>query len=199
MARIIQFIRTRKTWLLAGIAFIGVIGIGLSYPSSFPTTQRAPTEHETVLYYFAQNVGATALCDRISWSAYRSYSVLFGGGGASYWRSDCYEQVAQARQDASICWQVRPLVDLDPLSAGYSALSCRRRTKGGGRSVIALPDDVLLRTFRQLGYDIDELQLEAVIPPAISLRDVYLGLERNATVLARAKLVGRLLDLPGDS
>jgi hypothetical protein len=196
MRALVQFTGRRKNWLLAGVAFIGVIGIALSYPPGFPGSRRAPTEHETVLYYFAQNVGETALCDRISWTAYQSYSVMFGGGGASFYRSDCYERVAQARHDASICWQVRPLIDLDPLSSGYSALSCRRNTKSRSTTAAGLSDDLLLRTFEQLGYDIDQLQLEGVTPPAIRLRDVYLGLERDATVLARAQ---RLLTDPAAS
>ena len=66
----------------------------------------------------AQNVGDPRLCDHISWAAYARYSVIFGGGGASYDRSDCYERVAKARHDPSVCWRVRPLVDLDPLSRG---------------------------------------------------------------------------------
>src|SRR5258708_17634569 len=121
---------------------------------------------------------------------------MCGRGGASFYRSDCYERVAQARHDASICWQVRPLLDLDPLSSGYSALSCRRNTKSRSTTVAGLSDDLLLRTFEQLGYDIDQLQLEGVTPPAIRLLDVYLGLERNAAVLARAQ---RLLTDPAPS
>jgi hypothetical protein len=187
MRPLVQFIRTRKIWLLAGIASVAVIGIGLSYAPGFPAVRRAPTEHETVLYYFAQNVGEATLCDAIPWSAYRSYSVLFGGGGASFWRSDCYEAVAQARHDAWICLHVRPLIDIDPLSSGYSALSCRRNVKSGGSSVIGLSDDVFLRTFEQMGYDVDQLHLEGVTPPAIRLLDVYLRLERDVTVLARAQ------------
>jgi hypothetical protein len=194
MRPLVQFIRRRKNWLLGGIAFVGVIGIGLSYTPGFSAARRSPTEHETVLYYFAQNLGETALCDRISWTAYQSYSVLFGGGGASFWRSACYERVAQARHDPSICWHVRPLVDFDPLSSGYSALSCLRRTKSRYSSGIALPNDLLIRTFKQLGYDIDQLQLEGVIPPAIRVRDVYLSLERDAAVLARAHQLLTQLD-----
>jgi hypothetical protein len=188
-----QLTGKRKTWLLAGIAFIGVIGVGLSYTPGFSTLRRPPTERETVLYYFAQNVGETALCDRISWAAYQSYSVLFGGGGASFWRSDCYERVAQARRDASVCWRVRPLVDIDPLSAGYSALSCRRRTRNEYKTGIGLPDELLIRMFGRMGYDIDELHLEGVTPPAVRARDVYLGLERSAAALTRAQ---QLLEHP---
>lgn len=183
----VQFIGRHKTWLVVGAALIGVIGIGLSYAPGFSILRRAPTQHETVLYYFAQNVGETAPCNRISWAAYQRYSVMFGGGGASFWRSDCYEAVAQARHDAWICWDVRPLIDVDPLSSGHSALSCRRHTESGGSSVIGLPDDVLLRTYKQMGYDIDQLQLEGVMPAAIQVRDVYLRLERDTTVLARAQ------------
>jgi hypothetical protein len=76
---------------------------------------------------------------------------------------------------------------------GYSAFSCRRRTKGGYISGIALPNDLLIRTFRQLGYDVDQMDLEGVIPPAIRVRDVYLGLQRDAAVVARAQ---QLLEHP---
>ena len=169
------------------IALVVTLGFALSYTPGLFLALRSPTERETVLYYFAQNIGEPALCGQISWAAHRSYSVLFGGGGVSFWRSDCYERVAEARHDPSICWLVRPWVDLDPLSSGYSAFSCRRGAKGGYISGIALPNDLLIRTFRQLGYDVDQLYLEGVIPPAIRVRDVYLGLERDAAVVARAK------------
>jgi hypothetical protein len=184
---LIRFIKRWKNWWCAVIALVVTLGFALSYTPGLFLALRSPTERETVLYYFAQNIGEPALCGQISWAAHRSYSVLFGGGGASFWRSDCYERVAEARHDPSICWLVRPWVDLDPLSSEYSAFSCRRRAKGGYISGIALPNDLLIRTFRQLGYDVDQLHLEGVIPPAIRVRDVYLGLERDAAVVARAK------------
>jgi len=181
------FIKKWRNWLLAGIASIGAVGFALSYTPGLFLDRRPPTEHETVLYYFAQNLGEPALCGQIAWAAHQTHSVLFGGGGASFWRSDCYERAAQARHDASLCWRVRPLVDFDLLSSGHSALSCRRHTKNGFRSGVTLPNDVLIRTFTQLGYDIDQLHLEGVTPPAIRVRDVYVGLERDAAVLARAQ------------
>lgn len=179
--------KNAKNWLGGAIAIALAIALALSYTPGLTASRRSPTEHETVMYFFAQNVGETALCDKISWAAYQSYSVLFGEGGASFLRSDCYEQVAQARHDASICWHVRPLIDFSPISAGYSALSCWRRTRNGDKSGIGLADDVLIRTFKQLGYDIDQLHLEGVIQPAIRIRDVYLGLERDPSVIARAE------------
>jgi hypothetical protein len=148
---------------------------------------RAANEHETVLYYFAQNLGESALCDRISWSAYQRYSVLFGGGGASYFRSDCYERVAQARHDAWFCWRVRPLIDLDPLSSGYSALSCRVRTRVRHSTGIGLSDVQLVRAFERMGYDIDAMPVDGLMPPVIRLRDVYYALERNPAAVARAQ------------
>jgi hypothetical protein len=179
--------RRLKTWLLAGLAFIGLAGLVASYVPDFWARRHPETAHETILYYFAQNLGEPALCERIAWASHRSYSVLFGGGGASFWRSDCYEQVAQARHDEWICWKVRPLVDLDPLSAGYSALSCRRRTQAGYRSGIGLPGDVLIRTFERLGYDVDEMGREAGTPRAIRWQEVYRRLEREPAALARAQ------------
>ena len=119
-----QFSAKWETWVGGAVAALGALALCLSYTPGWSAGQRAPTEHETVLYYFAENLGETVLCDRISWAAFQSYGALFGGGGSSRWRSDCYERVAQARHDPSICWNVRPLVDLDPLSTGYSALAC---------------------------------------------------------------------------
>jgi hypothetical protein len=46
------------------------------------------------------------------------------------------------------------------------------------------------------GYDVDQMDLEGVIPPAIRVRDVYLGLERDAAVVARAQ---QLLEHPTPS
>lgn len=171
---------------LASLAVVAALGT-LSFTPGWLTHRREPTENETVLYYFAQNLGETALCERISWAAHQTYSVLFGGGGASYLRSDCYERVAESRGDASICWQVRPLVDLDPLSAGYSALSCRRRTLAHYQSGTALPNGLLVRTFEHLGYDIDAIEIDGVFPPAIRPHDVYYRLGNDAAALAQAR------------
>jgi hypothetical protein len=101
--------------LLAGIAFGGTILVTIGAAPGTYMVRRAASQYETVLYYFAQNVGEPSLCDHISWAAYARYSVIFGGGGASYDRSDCYERVAEARYHSSVCWRVRPLVDFDPL------------------------------------------------------------------------------------
>jgi hypothetical protein len=184
---LLERLRSLKKLLPVGIAVFGIVGLVLSYVPDFWCARRLETAHETILYYFAQNLGEPALCDRISWAAYRRHSILFAGGGASFWRSDCYEQVAQIRHDADLCWKVRPLVDLDPLSAGYSAIACRRRTRAGYRSVIALPDDVLIRTFGRLGYDIDEMGREIGAGPAVRWQDVYRRLESDSAALARAQ------------
>lgn len=188
-------IRRRRALLLAGLAFVCAIlvMIGLT-PGTF-MVRRAASEYETVLYYFAQNVGETSLCDHISWAAYARYSVLFGGGGASYLRSDCYERVAEARYDPSVCWRVRPLVDLDPLSSGYSALSCRRRTRAGYRTGIALDDALLVRRFERMDYDIDRMSIRGVMPPAVRLRDIYISLTHDPAAIEQA----RLLASPGDA
>ncbi|HWY72815.1 MAG TPA: hypothetical protein VNW98_04170 [Burkholderiaceae bacterium] len=190
----VVFVKSSVNWLgrhwrqwLAGLALIGVILFAVSYSPGSWMARRQADEHETVLYYFAQNVGEPALCDRISWAAYQKYSVWFGGGGASYFRSDCYERVAQSRHDASICWRVRPLVDLDPLWSGYSALSCRARTRARYSTGIALTDEQLIRIFQRMGYDIDAMPVDGLMQPAIRLRDVYYGLERNPAAVARAK------------
>ncbi len=176
----------RKMWLGAAAAVAAALVV-VSYTPGWSIGRHAPTEHETVLYYFAQNIGESALCDRISWSGYQSYSLLFGGGGSSLWRSDCYERVAQARHDASVCWKVRPLIDLDPFSSGYSALACRRRTEAGYSSAIGLPNDLFIRTFEQMGYDIDRMHIEGVMWPAIRAQDVYRSLPRNDAALAKAR------------
>jgi hypothetical protein len=117
--------------LISGLALLVAILVAIGATPGTLMARRAASEHETVLYYFAQNVGEPRLCKQISWAAFARYSVMFGGGGASYYRSDCYERVAEARHDASICWRVRPLVDLDLWSSGYSALSCRRHARAG--------------------------------------------------------------------
>lgn len=186
-------LRRRRSLLLAGVAFAGAILIMLDATPGTFMVRRAASEYETVLYYFAQNVGEPGLCDHISWAAYTRYSVIFGGGGASYARSDCYERVAEARHDPSICWRVRPLVDLDPLSTGYSALSCRRRTRARYHTGIALDDALLIRTFERMGYDIDQMSIFGVMPPAIRLRDVYISLPHDPASITQAK---RLLTSP---
>jgi hypothetical protein len=180
-----------KSWrrrFCIGLLLVAALGLGLSFAPGWFAVSRPANEHEMLLKSFAAELGESALCGPISWEAHQRYSVLFGGGGASYARSDCYEQVARAREDAGVCWRVRPLVDFDPQSsAGHSALSCRRRTLAGETINALSSDDTLAHTLTQLGYDIDQLHLEGVTPPAIQVGDVYLGLAKNAAVLARAR------------
>jgi hypothetical protein len=174
-------------YLLGIAAIAAVTGVVLSFSPGSLRVHRPQTAHETLLYYFAQEIGEHALCDQISWAAYRRYGILFAAGGASYFRSDCYEQVAEARHDASVCWKVRPLVDFDPISPGYSAMACRRRTREHYSSGIALDNGVLISTFERLGYDIDHLYLEGVIEPAIKIEDVYRGLAQNPAAISHAQ------------
>ena len=170
-----------------------VVCVALSFSPGSLRLHRLPTARETLLYYFAQEIGEPALCGQISWAAYQRYGILFAGGGASYFRSDCYERVAEVRHDPSVCWNVRPLIDFDPISPGFSAWACRRRTLQHYISGIALDDHVLVRAFQQLGYDIDQLHLEGVIEPAIRIEDVYRGLESNPAAIGRAR---RLIAAP---
>lgn len=155
---------------------------------------RLATQRENVLYFFAQQTGEPVLCDQISWRVYMHYSLMFAGGGGSYMRSDCYERTAEARQQPSICWNVRPLVDFEWPSPGYSALACRRRTLRHEHSGTALTAAVLVRTFERMGYDIDHMPSDAIFPPAIRPRDAYWSLVKNPTTVSRAE---RLLTDPG--
>jgi hypothetical protein len=150
-------------------------------------SRRPPNDSEQVFAYFAESLGEAALCEKISWDAFQRYSVMFGGGGASYARSDCYESVAIRNQDRFVCWNVRPLVDFDPWSAGYSALSCRRRPTSGGRHYASLAPETVIRTFDALGYDVDQLHLEGVIEQAIRPADVYRALERSPGIADRVR------------
>jgi hypothetical protein len=189
-------LRRRRSLLLAGLAFAAAILVVIGATPGTFMVRRPASEYERVLYYFAQNVGEPNLCDHISWAAYARYSVMFGGGGASYDRSDCYERVAEARYDPSVCWRVRPLLDLNPLSSGYSALSCRRRTRARYQAGIALNDALLIRTFERMGYDIDQMNIHGLIPPAIRLRDVYISLPHDPAAIAQAT---RLLTSPDNA
>jgi hypothetical protein len=176
---------SKRLFAVAGVA--AVIVAALSFSPGSLCSHRLPTAHEALMYYFAQEIGEPVLCDQISWAVYQRYSIIFAAGGASYFRSDCYEQVAEARHDTSACWKVRPLVDFDPVSPGYSALACRRRTREHYITGIALDNDVMIGTFQRLGYDIDTLYLEGVIEPAIRIEDVYRGLEKNTAAIRNAQ------------
>lgn len=172
----------------AGICLILV----LSYPRGLVWTERAMTEHEWVLFAFAGATGEPALCRQISWDAFERYPVLFGGGGASFKRSDCYEAVAEARGDPDVCWAVRPLVDLDPFSSGYSALSCRRNVRTRSYPAAYLSDDRLVHAFEELGYNVDDLYRADVIgPPVIKPEDVYVDLAHNSIAIPRAQALLR--------
>jgi hypothetical protein len=161
-------------------------------------TERARTEHEYVLYVFAENLGEPSLCRQISWEAVERhldsvFTPWFWRSG-SFRRSDCYEAVAEVKGDRDVCWAVRPLVDLDPFSKGYSALSCRRNTRrvrGSSFPDASLPDDELVHTFEELGYDIDELYLEGVIGPPVTAEEVYRNVARKPIAIARAQALVR--------
>jgi hypothetical protein len=172
------------------LAVAALIAAGACLAGSAPGTlgvARTATPHEAMLLFFAEHLGATQLCDGISWSDYQSYSILFAGGGGSYRRSDCYERVAELRHDPSICWKVRPLLDLSPFSPGYSAWSCRRRVLSREQSATALPAGQLVRTFERMGYDIDRMPTHAVFPPPIRARDAWWRLERDPSAMAKAR------------
>lgn len=172
-------------FLVAVGALIAVVVLILTWVPH-AGSRRAPSESDRVFGYFAEQLGEADLCAKISWAAMQRYSVLFGGGGASFARSDCYEQVALRSHDRALCWNVRPLVDGDPFSAGYSALSCWRRAgQGAPGSAIALAPETLVRAFDALGYDVDTLQLEGVIEPAIRPINVYRSLERESGIVDR--------------
>lgn len=170
-------------WIIAaGVLALAVAG----YVPAAPGSKRAPTTQETVFQYFAQQLGEPALCGRISWDAYRSEGGWFRGGG-SRWRSDCYEQVAEARHDDAYCWQARPFLDLDPSSPGYSAIACTRRVHGGQHGSGALPDAALVQAFRGLGYDLDDMHLDGLIQPPVRPADTYEGLLQDPAAVGRAR------------
>lgn len=149
--------------------------------------ERAPTVQEQVLSFFAQHLGSAALCDWISWDAYQHFGLLFGGGGSAFFRSECYEHVAEARNDPTVCSKYRPAWKLDPLASfDYSAAGCRRRTREHYASGGALSDDELVGTFEHMGYDIDEMPA-GIFPPPIGARDVYFERAHEAVTLARAE------------
>lgn len=175
-------------WILAVCVLAALVA---GYVPAAPWAGRTVTPQESALYYFAQELGEPALCGRISWDASRSQGGWFKGGIAR-WRSDCYERVAEASHDETLCWQARPFFDLDPSSAGYSAFGCSRRTEGGHHDSFVLPDAALVQTFRELGYDLDDMHLEGVVQPPVRPADTYMALVNDAAAVARAKeLLGR--------
>jgi hypothetical protein len=190
--------RKYRSLAAAGALIAAVLLLVTWAPYSGP--HRRPTESEVVFSYFAESLGEAALCEKISWAAFLRYSVLFGGGGASFARSDCYETVAIRNHDARVCWKIRPLVDVNPMSAGYSALSCRDRVTQGGRGYVSLPPETVIRAFNALGYDVDQLHLEGVIEPAIRPTDVYRSLQREPGIVDRVQQALAHLDatLPSD-
>ena len=161
--------------------------VALSFSPGWFLSHRLENSGETRHYQFASAIGETLLCDRISWAAHREHNLLFAGGGQSYYRSDCYEQVALARHNPSICWRVRPLIDFSPVSYGYSAWACRRRSLKRESPNGGPHDQDLVATLERFGYDIDKLHLTGVIEPAINVENVYRDLESNPAVIERAK------------
>src|ERR1700730_17899504 len=147
----------RRRPLLMAAAIAAFVCFALSYSPGRFVHSRQATQRENILYFFAEQTGEPVLCDQISWRVYAHYSLMFAGGGGSYMRSDCYERTAEARQQPSVCWKVRPLVDFEWVSPGYSALACRRRTLRHENSGTALTDEVFVRAFERMGYDIDHM------------------------------------------
>ena len=170
-------------WIIA----VGALAAAVAgYVPAAPWSKRAPTTQEAVFQYFAHALREPALCGRISWDAYRSQGGWFRGGG-SRGRSDCYEEVAEARHDDSYCWQARPFLDLDPSSPGYSAVACTRRVHAGQHGDSALSDAALVETFRGLGYDLDDMHLDGLIQPPVRPADTYEGLLQDPAAVGRAR------------
>jgi len=179
-------VRVPKSWLLVAAGACVASALFLIWAPYF-RSHRPPSESDRIFNYFAENLGEPALCEKISWAAFQRYSVLFAGGGASFARSDCYESVAIKKKDPAVCWRVRPLIDVNPLSDGYSALSCRRHVMQGGGSSVSIAPETLIRAFKSLGYDADELPREGVIGPAIRPEDVYRRLADESGIVARVE------------
>ena len=179
--------RAKRYRVLAAVcAALAALILVAAFVPNFES-HRPQIESETVFAFFAESLGEARLCDKISWAAFQRYSVLFGGGGASYARSDCYESVAVRNRDRAVCWNVRPLIDMDPFSTGYSALACRRHVGEGGRRYASITPETEVRAFETLGYDVDQLHLEGVINPAIVPIDVYRSLERRPGIVDRVQ------------
>jgi hypothetical protein len=175
----------KRRLLLAGTS--GAVVLFLLAGAPYVGWHRLPNEADQVFSYFAENLAEPELCEKIPWAALQRYSVVFGGGGASFARSDCYENVATKIKDPTLCWNVRPLIDLNPLSPGYSALSCWQHVAQGNRSSVTLSPERLIATFSAMGYDADELPQEGVIGPAIRAADVYRSLARDPGIVARVE------------
>jgi hypothetical protein len=87
-------------------------------------------------------------------------------------------------------------VDFDLWSSGYSALSCARRARANNHVGVSIPDALLIKTFKRMGYDIDAMPVEGLTDPPIRLGDVYDGVVQDA---AAVKRIQQLLTSTGEA
>ncbi len=152
---------------------------------------RQGNEYEEFYWYVAQQLEEPSICDKISWAA-----GLPGGffGAPSYQRSECYDMVAGRTRNSWLCRKVRRLGRQSVLDVQLSMWSCLRDAAQGRSSGTALLGESLVRFFKMMGYDPDELHAEGVTRPIVDVRNIYRRLPEEPDIVARVGTSLRALE-----
>jgi hypothetical protein len=175
--------RTGLRWSVIGLAVVAAAYLaGVTTWIDQWRGMREGNEYEAFYGYMAQQLDESSICDKISWAARISGGFFIA---PSYERSECYQTVAGNTRNAWPCWRVRRLGAQSLLYDQVSMWSCLRNAAKGSYSGTAISGESLVRIFRMMGYDPDELHAEGVTRPIVDVRDIYRKLPQEPDLLAR--------------
>jgi hypothetical protein len=175
--------QTRLRWALIGIAVVAVAYLaGVTTWIDQWRGMREGNEYEAFFGYMARQLKEPSICDKISWAARISGGFFIS---PSYERSECYQTVAANTRNAWPCWKVRRLGAQSLLYDQVSMWSCLHNAAKGSYGGTAISGESLVRFFRMMGYDPDELHADGVTRPIVDVRDIYRQLPQEPDLLAR--------------
>jgi hypothetical protein len=182
-------------------AAIGLTIVAVTYLAGVTTWidqwrgMRQGNEYEAFYWYIAQQLDEPSICDKISWAA-----RLPGGFfiSPSYERSECYEMVAGRTRNSQPCWKVRRLGAQSIWNDQVSMWSCVRHAVDGWHGGTGISGESLVRFFRLMGYDPEELHAEGVTRPIVDVRDIYRRLPQEPDLVARIEASLQMLGRKND-
>jgi hypothetical protein len=174
---------SKRWWIALGLGAVAAVYlVGVTTWIDHWRGLRDGNAFEEFYWYMAQQLHEPSICDKISWAAKLPGGFLFA---PSYERSGCYAMVAGRDRNRWPCLKVRRLGAQSLFDSQLSMVSCLRDATKGSQSGTALSGESLVRFFRMMGYEPDELHTEGVTRPIVDVRDIYRRLPEQPDVAAR--------------
>jgi hypothetical protein len=184
---------SKRWWIALGLGAVAAVYlVGATTWIDQWRGMRDGNAFEEFYWYMAQQLHEPSICDKISWAA-----RLPGGFflAPSYERSGCYAMVAGRDRNPWSCLKVRRLGAQSLFDSQLSMVSCLLDAAKGLQSGTALSGESLVRFFRMMGYEPDELQAEGVTRPIVDVRDIYPRLSEQPDIAARVGASLQALEL----